>query len=117
MSEQHAQGADAVVNLNNELKTRRRSWRTCASRDCLPNDFRRDHSSNQLHAEFDGKENEELEALNIEVAVAGRMMARRIMGKASSLPCRMWVAAFKYTMPRRSPRRRLQRAVQKMGPW
>ncbi len=23
MSEQHAQGADAVVNLNNELKTRR----------------------------------------------------------------------------------------------
>ncbi len=36
-----------------------------------------------MHAEFDGKENEELEALNIEVAVAGRMMTRRIMGKAS----------------------------------
>ncbi|MGQ7172344.1 OB-fold nucleic acid binding domain-containing protein, partial [Escherichia sp. R-CC3] len=49
----------------------------------FPNDFRRDHTSDQLHAEFDGKENEELEALNIEVAVAGRMMTRRIMGKAS----------------------------------
>ncbi len=61
-----------------------RSWRTCASRGiAFPNDFRRDHTSDQLHAEFDGKENEELEALNIEVAVAGRMMTRRIMGKAS----------------------------------
>ena len=49
----------------------------------FPNDFRRDHTSDQLHADFDGKENEELEALNIEVAVAGRMMTRRIMGKAS----------------------------------
>ncbi len=33
--------------------------------------------------DFDAKENEELEALNVEVAVAGRMMTRRIMGKAS----------------------------------
>ena len=49
----------------------------------FPIDFRRDHTSDQLHEEFDGKENEELEALNIEVAVAGRMMTRRIMGKAS----------------------------------
>ncbi|MBK4587766.1 lysine--tRNA ligase, partial [Enterobacter hormaechei] len=47
------------------------------------NDFRRDHTSDQLHADFDGKENEELEALNVEVSVAGRMMTRRIMGKAS----------------------------------
>ncbi|GAB7205992.1 hypothetical protein OS21_24840 [Dickeya oryzae] len=29
------------------------------------------------------KENEELEALGLEVTVAGRMMTRRIMGKAS----------------------------------
>ncbi len=49
----------------------------------FPNDFRHISTSDQLHAEFDGKENEELEALNIEVAVAGRMMTRRIMGKAS----------------------------------
>ena len=32
MSEQHAQGADAVVDLNNELKTRRAG-------DCLPERF------------------------------------------------------------------------------
>ena len=83
MSEQHAQGADAVVDLNNELKTRREKLANLRERIAFPNDFRRDHTSDQLHAEFDGKENEELEALNIEVAVAGRMMTRRIMGKAS----------------------------------
>lgn len=32
MSEQHAQGADAVVDLNNELKTRREKLANCASR-------------------------------------------------------------------------------------
>lgn len=84
MSEQHAQGADAVVDLNNELKTRREKLANLREQGiAFLNDFRRDHTSDQLHAEFDGKENEELEALNIEVAVAGRMMTRRIMGKAS----------------------------------
>ena len=84
MSEQQAQGADAVVDLNNELKTRREKLAALREQGVpFPNDFRRDHTSDQLHADFDAKENEELEALNIEVAVAGRMMTRRIMGKAS----------------------------------
>lgn len=83
MSEQQAQGADAVVDLNNELKTRREAGSAARAGVPFPNDFRRDHTSDQLHADFDGKENEELEALNVEVSVAGRMMTRRIMGKAS----------------------------------
>ena len=84
MSEQHAQGADAVADLNNELKTRREKLANLREQGIpFPNDFRRDHTSDQLHADFDAKENEELEALNIEVSVAGRMMTRRIMGKAS----------------------------------
>jgi len=84
MSEQQAQGADAVVDLNNELKTRREKLAALREQGVpFPNDFRRDRTSDQLHADFDAKENEELEALNIEVAVAGRMMTRRIMGKAS----------------------------------
>ncbi|XNM62905.1 OB-fold nucleic acid binding domain-containing protein [Escherichia coli] len=85
MSEQNAQGADEVVDLNNGMKARRqRSWLHCVSRASrLPNDFRRDRTSDLLHADFDSKESEELEALNIEVSVAGRMMTRRIMGKAS----------------------------------
>ncbi|MGV8209274.1 OB-fold nucleic acid binding domain-containing protein, partial [Pseudomonas aeruginosa] len=36
-----------------------------------------------LHTEFDDKDNEALTSLNVEVSVAGRMMTRRIMGKAS----------------------------------
>jgi lysyl-tRNA synthetase class 2 len=82
MSEQQAQGADAAIDLNNELKTRREKLAALREQG-VPNDFRRDHTSDQLHADFDAKENEELEALNVEVAVAGRMMTRRIMGKAS----------------------------------
>ncbi len=100
MSEQHAQGADAVVDLNNELKTRREKLANLREQGiAFPNDFRRDHTSDQLHAEFDGKENEELEALNIEVAVAGRMMTRRIMGKASFVTLQDVGAAFSCTLP------------------
>ena len=74
MSEQHVQGTDAVTDLNNELKTRREELANLREQGiAFPNDFRRDHTSDQLHTDFDGKENEELEELNIEVAVAGRI--------------------------------------------
>ncbi len=49
----------------------------------FPNDFRRDVMAGELHAEYGDKSNEELEANPIRVKVAGRMMSRRIMGKAS----------------------------------
>src|SRR5437762_6277943 len=47
-----------------------------------PNDFHRDALAGELHAEHDAKSNEELEAARIEVAVAGRMVLKRVMGKA-----------------------------------
>ncbi len=49
----------------------------------FPNDFRRNVIAGELHAEYGEKDGEELEDLNIRVKVAGRMMSRRIMGKAS----------------------------------
>ncbi len=49
----------------------------------FPNDFERKHLAGDLHAEFGGKTHEELEAAHIQVAVAGRMMLKRVMGKAS----------------------------------
>ncbi|MEG3756048.1 lysine--tRNA ligase [Psychromonas arctica] len=49
----------------------------------FPNDFRRENISDDLHKLYDAKSKEELEELAIEVSVAGRMMTRRIMGKAS----------------------------------
>jgi len=51
--------------------------------NAFPNDFRRDVMAGELHAEYGDKSNEELEANPVRVKVAGRMMSRRIMGKAS----------------------------------
>ena len=49
----------------------------------FPTDFRRNVVSGEILAEYAGKTKEELEELPIRVKVAGRMMTRRIMGKAS----------------------------------
>jgi len=47
-----------------------------------PNDFRRDALAGELHKRHGSKDNAELEAEHIRVAVAGRMMLKRVMGKA-----------------------------------
>jgi len=49
----------------------------------FPNTFRRDSLAGDLLEHYQDKTKEELEELKIRVAVAGRMMAKRIMGKAS----------------------------------
>ncbi len=49
----------------------------------FPNDFRRDVMAGELHAEYGDKTLEELEAEPRRVAVAGRMMLKRVMGKLS----------------------------------
>ncbi len=49
----------------------------------FPNDFRRNAVAGELHAEYGDKDNETLEASPVRVKVAGRLMAKRVMGKAS----------------------------------
>ena len=49
----------------------------------FPNDFRRNIMSGELHAEYGEKDAEEIELRNVRVKVAGRMMTKRIMGKAA----------------------------------
>ena len=49
----------------------------------FPTDFRRDALAGELLAEYAGKSAEELEAEPVRVKIAGRMMTRRIMGKAA----------------------------------
>jgi len=49
----------------------------------FPNDFRRDALAADLHAAYDGKSDEWLAANPVSVRVAGRMMFKRLMGKAS----------------------------------
>jgi len=48
-----------------------------------PNDFRRSAWAAELHAEYSERDAESLETQAIPVAIVGRMMSRRIMGKAS----------------------------------
>lgn len=49
----------------------------------FPNDFRRDAMAADLHARFGELDEEALEGEGVEVCIAGRMMTRRVMGKAS----------------------------------
>ena len=49
----------------------------------FPNDFKRGAFAKDLQDKYAGKPGEALEAEKIEVAVAGRMMLKRVMGKAS----------------------------------
>ena len=49
----------------------------------FPNDFSRTHLSSELHETYGEMSHEELEVKQVKVAVAGRMMLKRVMGKAS----------------------------------
>lgn len=48
-----------------------------------PNDFRPTHHAEDLQSQFEHTDKEALEANPLEVAIAGRMMLKRVMGKAS----------------------------------
>lgn len=49
----------------------------------FPSDFRRNVMAGELHAEYGQKSAEELDENPARVKIAGRMMAKRVMGKAS----------------------------------
>ena len=69
----------------NSLIAQRRGKLDAIRKDgnAFPNDFRRNAVAGELHAEYDDKDNELLEAEPLRVTVAGRLMAKRVMGKAS----------------------------------
>ncbi len=68
---------DLIVQRREQLKALRESGQA------YRNDFKRDSLAEQLVQEYGEKTKEELEQAAIKVSVAGRMMSRRIMGKAS----------------------------------
>ena len=78
-----SQKPETTENLNDELAQRRQKLAGLREQGvAFPNDFRRDALAANLHAEFDEKSKEEL-IPGKTVKIAGRMMTRRIMGKAS----------------------------------
>ncbi len=74
-----------MSNDDNDLIQQRRDQLTQLREkgSAFPNDFRRDSLAKDLHGLYGEKTKEELEEMQIRVSIAGRMMTRRIMGKAS----------------------------------
>jgi len=75
---------DETLDENQLIAQRREKLLALRERgQAFPNDFRRDVMTGELHAEYGEKDKESLEALGLRVCVAGRVMSRRVMGKAS----------------------------------
>jgi len=72
-------------NNDNDLIAQRRAQLVALRKkgNAYPNTFRRDALAAELHAEHTAKEHSELEQQAIKVKIAGRMMTRRVMGKAA----------------------------------
>ncbi|MDT9587477.1 MAG: lysine--tRNA ligase [Candidatus Arsenophonus melophagi] len=70
--------------FNNELRTRREKLaRLRVNGIAFPNNFRREYLSSDLYDKYGDYTAQQLIAMNIDVSIAGRMITRRIMGKAS----------------------------------
>jgi lysyl-tRNA synthetase class 2 len=70
--------------INQQLLARKNKLDALRSKgNAFPNDFRRTDLATAIHAAHDQKDNETLEKEHNEVTIAGRIMMRRLMGKAS----------------------------------
>ena len=81
MTEQNQQISQDESHIIIERRTKLQSLRDNGI--AFPNDFIRTHLAGDLHAEHGEKLAEDLEPQGVRVAVAGRMMLKRVMGKAS----------------------------------
>ena len=80
MSEQEVKELD----LNGEMLVRREKLAALRKKgNAFPNQFRRDALAQDLHDKYEAEDGEVLKEKAIEVAVAGRIMTRRAMGKAT----------------------------------
>jgi len=85
MTEQHS--PEVEIDENQLIAERQKKLALIRQSEgpTFPNDFRRSHRAGELAAAHGHEEKEELAEKLIEVAVCGRIMLRRIMGKASFL--------------------------------
>ncbi|AWW34843.1 lysine--tRNA ligase [Mannheimia varigena] len=72
------------LDLNGKMLARREKLTKIREQgNAFPNTFRRNALAKDLHAQYDEVEGEALKEQNIQVKVAGRIMLKRVMGKAS----------------------------------
>ena len=88
MSEQNNAQANSPATTEadeNHIIAERRAklaeWK--ASGKAYPNDFSRENTAGKITELYEGKTGEELEAAPVEVKIAGRIMLKRVMGKAA----------------------------------
>lgn len=72
-----------IQDENKLIHQRREKLAALRAGVAFPNNFRRDTVAVSLHAEYGNIAGEDLEVKAIEVKLAGRLMAKRLMGKAS----------------------------------
>lgn len=78
-----AEDENKLISQRREKLAALRAAAKAKGESAFPNTFRRDSLAGEIISHYQDKTKEELEQMNIRVAVAGRMMAKRIMGKAS----------------------------------
>ncbi|MFN3888478.1 MAG: lysine--tRNA ligase, partial [Aquabacterium sp.] len=79
----HASPADTLVDTNKLVAERREKLAAIRAQGvAFPNDFKPADRAGALHAAHDGTEAEALEAQAVKASVGGRLMLKRVMGKA-----------------------------------
>lgn len=80
----HPKTSDVVIEENEQIAQRKAKLGQLRQQGvAYPNDFKRDHLAADLHATFDAVDTGELQSRHVVVNLAGRLMTRRLMGKAS----------------------------------
>ena len=72
-----------MAERRDKLRALRAELAQSGSGVAFPNDFKPRHQAADVHAQHGGTDAETLEAQPVTVSVAGRMMLKRVMGKAS----------------------------------
>ena len=84
MSKEPNQNNEPVVDENSIISERRSKLDELRKLGvAFPNQFKPENLSSDLHKNYDEDDKETLEKKGIEVSVSGRMMLKRVMGKAS----------------------------------
>ena len=85
----HNESETPIVDENKLIAERRekltqlRAHSAQSKTPAFPNDFKPSHHAAPIHSEYEHLEGQALQDASIEVSVGGRMMLKRVMGKAS----------------------------------
>ena len=82
--EENTVNENAVVDENEQIVQRKLKLNALREQGiAYPNDFVRETLSGDIHAQYEQFDHDALVAKNVRVTIAGRMLTRRVMGKAA----------------------------------